>query len=131
MKYYIDHATGEIYAYESDGSQDSFISPALELLDDAGLAAARAAQAAANAPTPEVRARIERAWRDGELASSDGAVARQRDQVESGLPTTLTADQYKALQVYRQALRNWPESAAFPDSTQRPPVPAWLVSQAS
>lgn len=119
-------------------------SNALHFLDDAAFASilptgsveitdaeALAAQAAANAPTSEALEADERMWRDGEISSTDPVVARQRDQVESGLPTTLTADQYKALQTYRQALRDWPESAAFPDSAKRPAAPEWLAAQVS
>jgi len=117
---------------------------ALHFLDDAAFASilpagsveitdaeALAAQAAANVPSLEVLVAEERFWRDGEIATTDPVVARQRDQVESGLPTTLTADQYKALQTYRQALRDWPESTAFPDSTKRPVAPEWLAAQVS
>jgi hypothetical protein len=79
--------------------------------------------------SPEESAVVERAWRDGELKGSDGVVARHRDQVEAGGTTTLTADQYKALQSYRQALRDWPENKEFPDSAKRPVAPEWLAEQ--
>ncbi len=115
-------------------------SNALHFLDDADFASilpdgsveitdaeAHATQAATNAPTREALAAAERIWRDSELASTDPIVARQRDQVESGLPTTLTADQYKTLQAYRQALRDWPESANFLSLGKRPIAPTWLV----
>ncbi|NMX99360.1 tail fiber assembly protein [Pseudomonas veronii] len=81
--------------------------------------------------SPEESAVIERAWRDGELKGSDDIVARHRDQVEAGGATTLTADQYKELQVYRLALRDWPESSGFPKTSKRPKIPAWLAEQAS
>lgn len=55
-----------------------------------------------------------RAQRDTALASTDGHVARHRDQVEAGGKTTLTADQYKGLQAYRQELRDLPEKKGFP-----------------
>lgn len=71
----------------------------------------------------------ERAWRDAELAKSDPIVARQRDQVESGLTTTLTADQYTELQAYRTLLRDWPTHEQFPDATGRPVAPEWLVGE--
>src|SRR5471032_535559 len=59
-------------------------------------------------PSPEALATNERAWRDQALASTDGMVARHRDEVEGGGNTTLTAKQYTALQAYRQSLRGWP-----------------------
>lgn len=71
----------------------------------------------------------ERAWRDAELAKSDPIVARHRDQVESGLTTTLTADQYTELQAYRTLLRDWPTHEQFPDATGRPVAPEWLVGE--
>lgn len=101
-------------------------SPAGKVL---GAVAGRPVFVDAPAPTAQESAATERAWRDTELKSSDGTVARQRDQVETGGSTTLTADQYKALQAYRQALRDWPENAAFPDRTKRPVAPDWLAAQ--
>lgn len=79
--------------------------------------------------TDEELASIERAWRDAELFATDPLVARHRDQVEEEGPTTLTAAQYKELQVYRKHLREWPESNEFPDSAGRPVAPEWLPSQ--
>ena len=83
----------------------------------------------APAPSPEEADAIERSWRDGGLKDSDDIVARHRDQVEVGGGTTLSADQYKELQAYRIALRNWPESSGFPDATKRPSAPVWLADQ--
>lgn len=60
---------------------------------------------------------------------SDGAVDRHPDQVEAGSTTYLTADQYKALQA--QALRDWPESASFPDNIKRPIAPDWFIPPSS
>lgn len=70
---------------------------------------------------------IERAWRDGQLAKTDGVVARHRDEQESGLATTLTAEQYTALQVYRRELREWPELTKFPYQEFRPVQPSWII----
>lgn len=77
-------------------------------------------------PTPEELAIPERRWRDAELSLTDSMVARHRDQVEAEAETTLTPDQYKALQAYRSGLRDWPETKGFPDSTKRPVTPDWL-----
>lgn len=82
-------------------------------------------------PTLEQLASIERAWRDSQLLATDGVINRHRDEAESGGETTLTLEQYGALQAYRQGLRNWPETPIFPDSTERPVAPAWLVQQLS
>lgn len=72
---------------------------------------------------------IERSWRNAQLLSSDNIVARHRDQVEGGGDTTLTNDQYKALQAYRSQLRDWPASDLFPGEKSRPVAPDWLASQ--
>lgn len=77
--------------------------------------------------SPEEAAAAERAWRDGQLAATDGVVSRHRDEVEGGAATTLTPEQYSALQAYRQALRNWPESGEFPLIDHRPLAPPWLA----
>ena len=50
MKYYVDPSNQQVYAYEEDGSQDSFIGSTLQLLTDVELAAIRAIQN----PTPVV-----------------------------------------------------------------------------
>lgn len=71
----------------------------------------------------------ERIWRDLQLSLSDGVVSRHRDEVESGLPTTLTAEQYTTLQAYRRQLRDWPQGAEFPLVDHRPIAPPWLVEQ--
>ena len=81
------------------------------------------------APSPEFFAEVERAWRDGQLAATDGVVSRHRDELEEGLETTLTPTQYTELQAYRRALRNWPEAGEFPLSEHRPPAPAWLAGE--
>ncbi|WP_431092604.1 phage tail protein [Pseudomonas brassicacearum] len=80
-------------------------------------------------PTEEELAGIERAWRDNQLSLTDGVVTRHRDELEEGVVTTLTAEQYAELQTYRRALRNWPEAGEFPLTDHRPPIPAWLPHQ--
>jgi hypothetical protein len=79
--------------------------------------------------SPEQLADIERAWRDVQLAKTDGLVARQRDELDAGEATTLTAEQYAELQVYRRELRDWPQSAEFPMEAGRPVTPPWLSGQ--
>ncbi|APC14515.1 phage tail protein [Pseudomonas frederiksbergensis] len=79
--------------------------------------------------SPEQLADIERAWRDGQLATTDSVVARHRDELEGGPTTTLKAEQYAALQVYRRELRDWPQSPGFPSQELRPAQPTWLIEQ--
>ena len=68
----------------------------------------------------------EREWRDTQLASVMWLRERHRDQVEIKVPTTLTTEQFEELLVYIQALRDWPQSPAFPNPEERPTEPTWL-----
>lgn len=77
----------------------------------------------------EQLADIERAWRDGQLTKTDGLVARHRDELDDGGATSLTAEQYADLQVYRRELRDWPQGAEFPLADHRPAAPPWLSAQ--
>ncbi|MHA3052541.1 phage tail assembly chaperone [Acinetobacter sp. ANC 4640] len=75
-----------------------------------------------NPVTPDL-ATIERTKRDALLLDSQWLVQRHRDQIEVSEPTTLTADQYKALLTYRQALRDVPTQTGFPDNIVWPSYP--------
>ncbi|CUR74510.1 phage tail assembly chaperone [Achromobacter xylosoxidans] len=77
-------------------------------------------------PTPEQLAVTERAWRGSQLNATDALVQRHRDELEDGANTTLSAEQYQELQVYRHALREWPEAEGFPSTDLRPVAPAWM-----
>lgn len=81
-------------------------------------------------PSPEVLAAIERKWRDGCLLATDGVVSRHRDELEEGIATTLSIEQYAELQAYRRVLRDWPQTGEFPLIAHRPPPPLWLTEQA-
>lgn len=70
----------------------------------------------------------ERLWRQATLANSQWLLNRHRDEQELGRVTTLTAQAYLALLEYRQALRDWPSAANFPDVVSRPRIPEWLAS---
>lgn len=80
--------------------------------------------------SPEVLAAVERKWRDAQLLATDGVVSRHRDELEEGVATTLTAEQYAELQAYRRSLRDWPSAGSFPSINERPPAPVWLAGQA-
>ncbi|HCE5723717.1 tail fiber assembly protein [Pseudomonas aeruginosa] len=70
-----------------------------------------------------------RAWRDAQLAQTDGMVARHRDERDLGNDTTLKPEQFVEVMNYRAALRNWPDDPAFPDPASRPEPPAWLAEE--
>ena len=78
-------------------------------------------------PTVEERANRLRAARNRALAETDGLVSRHRDEDEVGA-TTLTHEQYRQLQGWRQALRAIPLQAGFPDA-ELPARPSWLESK--
>lgn len=84
------------------------------------VAGAGALELIAPPPDPSAEARIERAWRDGVLASMVWLRDRHRDQLEIGAPTTLTTEQFAELLVFMQALRDWPQSEHFPSVSYRP-----------
>ncbi|MGE7959093.1 phage tail assembly chaperone [Pseudomonas sp. NPDC089530] len=71
---------------------------------------------------------IERAWRNKVLESTQWLVVRDNEELEMGDGTTLNVEQFKELLAYRQALRDWPSAAAFPDAEYRPSEPGWLES---
>lgn len=73
-------------------------------------------------------ASLEREWRDAKLASVMWLRERHRDQHEIGGDTTLSGEQFAELLVYMQALRDWPQSEAFPLTEDRPVAPIWLSS---
>lgn len=79
-------------------------------------------------PVPTERlAEVERVWRDARLSVTDGVVTRHRDELEEGVATTLTTEQYRELQAYRQQLRDWPQVGGFPEMDLRPTAPSWLA----
>lgn len=75
--------------------------------------------------TPEA----ERAWRDAALVKPCAVRDRHRDEQELFRPSTLTPERFVELLGYIQKLRDWPQSAAFPDTAQRPVAPVWLTEQ--
>lgn len=70
-----------------------------------------------------------RSWRDNQLTAVTWLRDRHRDQLEMMAPTTLDAEQYLALLTYMQTLRDWPQSAQFPNTEHRPSAPLWLAEQ--
>lgn len=84
----------------------------------------------AKAPAPPSKEQLafnERHWRDAVLLSTDPLIVRHRDELEAQRTTTLSAEQYLQLQRYRADLRDWTETAGFPDAVQRPVEPEWLA----
>lgn len=76
------------------------------------------------APSLDALANAARIERDAALTASDFMVLRHRDELEEGIPTTLSADEYQALIKYRGQLRNVPEQAGFPTEIDWPEMPS-------
>ncbi|KJJ96012.1 Caudovirales tail fiber assembly protein [Pseudomonas sp. 5] len=72
---------------------------------------------------------VERVWRDGQVSATEWLVTRHRDEQDMAKATTLTAEQFAALLVYRQAMRDWPQESRFPYSKYRPVAPPWIAEQ--
>ncbi|WP_085712890.1 MULTISPECIES: phage tail assembly chaperone [unclassified Pseudomonas] len=105
------------------GAPMSELTPAVEpLREPLGPEIAQVAAVEDNEPLAAARA-----WRQSTLAATEWLVTRHRDEQELGRGTTLKAQQYLELLEYRQALRDWPDSGAFPSSVTRPSAPQWLA----
>lgn len=63
----------------------------------------------------DVKAAEIRAERDRRIDAMRWRIERYQTQLAAGLPTTDTAEQYQAVLMYVQALRDIPEQAGFPD----------------
>ena len=74
-------------------------------------------------PSLEILANAARMKRDAELTASDFMILRHRDELEEGIATTLSTEQYQALIRYRGKLRNVPEQAGFPTEIDWPEMP--------
>ena len=64
-----------------------------------------------------------RAERDRRIEAIRWRIERYQTQEEAGLETTDTAEHYKAILLYVQALRDVPEQAGFPDAIEWPEEP--------
>ena len=83
-----------------------------------------------SAPLIEIDLEVaERMWRDAEIESVKWLRERHRDELEIGVDTTLTTEQFSELLLYVQSLRDWPQSPNFPNSQLRPIATAWIANQ--
>ena len=73
-------------------------------------------------PTEEKAAEA-RAERDRRIDAIRWRIERYQTQAAAGLETTDTAEQYKAILLYVQALRDIPEQAGFPEVIEWPEEP--------
>lgn len=110
MKYYRDPATGVVYAYELDGSQDGIIEPSFVPMTDEEV------QAFLNPPlTPEIIKAANEARQSSLLAQASQAMAPILVSLQLGDATydeTVTA---KAWQAYYRALTTVDMTVIEPD----------------
>ncbi|MBC3420525.1 hypothetical protein HU748_08065 [Pseudomonas sp. RW3S2] len=71
----------------------------------------------------------EREWRDAAVTAVLWLRERHRDEQDLQRSTTLTQEQFTELLNYLQALRDWPQSEAFPAIEQRPVALPWIAEQ--
>lgn len=71
----------------------------------------------------EVKEHEARAERDRRIDAIRWRIERYQTQEAAGLETTDTAEHYKAILLYVQALRDIPEQAGFPDAIEWPAEP--------
>ena len=64
-----------------------------------------------------------RAERDRRIDAVRWRIERYQTQEAAGIETTDTVEQYKAILLYVQALRDVPEQAGFPDAIEWPEEP--------
>ena len=77
----------------------------------------------AEAKPIEQKASEARAERDRRINAIRWRIERYQMQEAAGLETTDTAEHYKAILLYIQALRDIPEQAGFPDAIEWPEEP--------
>ena len=123
MKYYLDPKTSELFAYESDGSQDEFIGESLRLLDDKGLAEVRAAQAAAAAPTAEQVLAATNSKRDGVLAVATLRIAPLQYAVDLGSATDADKTNLQLWKQYSIDVNRVTEQTSYPNEITWPTPP--------
>lgn len=124
MKYFHNPETNEVHAYDEDAPEYFIPSSLLPMSETQVQAYIERATTALS-----TKEDIERNWRDTELTSLMWLRERHRDQLEIQAPTSIDGEQFKVLLVYMQALRDWPQSANFPDSQYRPVAPSWIAEQ--
>ena len=114
MRYF--KLNNEVYAFDDD--QLDFVKPEMVLMSDDEVEAHLNPK-----PTLEQLSADVRNKRDSLLLSSQWLVQRHRDQLESGITTILTADEYAALLQYRQDLRDITKQIGFPNEINWPELP--------
>lgn len=123
MNYYIDRETSDIFAYESDGSQDGFIKEGLERLSDKEWAKIKAAQEAASAPSPEQVLLEANAQRDKLLTLAGLRIAPLQDAIDLGESTDADIAYLKLWRAYRVGVNRVSQQSGYPSKIEWPAAP--------
>lgn len=123
MTFYINEKENILLELASDGSEDSFLTDGYELADDAQVIAFRAAQDAANEPTPEQLLALANAQRDSLLAIAALRIAPLQDAVDIEVATAADIALLKKWKQYRIAVNHVPEQPEYPKTISWPTSP--------
>lgn len=122
MKYY-KGGDGEVFAFEEDGSQDAYIKDDMTLLSDEELAAIRASQAEAAAPTLEQLKEEASAQRDNLLALAGLRIAPLQDAADLEDASDEEMANLKLWKQYRIAVNRTSSQPGYPQDIQWPEQP--------
>lgn len=147
MKYFKDGQTGEVFAFEDDGSQDAFIPQHLVRMTNREITDFFTPKAYTDGTVVEYSTSVIQGWslatpeqvsefegrralmaaeeraRD-ERASADTAIAPLQDAVDLDDATDIEADLLKRWKRYRVALNRLPDQPGYPDAIDWPAPPA-------
>lgn len=123
MKYFLSE-TGEVFAFEDDGSQDAFISSALVPLSDEELAAIREKQAQDQAPSHEDIAKLVGAKRDELLSVAALRIAPLQYAVDLDEATPAETSSLKQWKQYSLAVNRVTRQEGYPETVEWPEQPS-------
>lgn len=129
MQNFICSETGAGYAFEDDvvvedkdGCNVFYTAGGERLVNVPATLVAHAGEL----PAPKPTAADVRRTRDLILGGSDWIVLRHRDEIDAGLPTSISIEQYGAWLDYRRLLRALPDQEGFPENVDWPEAPPLL-----
>lgn len=123
MKYYIDKETGDVYAFDADGSQDAYIRENLKPLNAAELEKVRAKQAAAHEPTNQQLEQTARYTRDQLLSVAAVRIAPLQYAVDLDDATLEEAELLKKWKQYSIDVNRASDQPKYPNTINWPTPP--------
>ena len=112
---YYKSKTGVVFAYETEEERKEWGAP-----DLVEMSAEEVVQHTAK-PKVDTTEIQERLWRDAELTRADIELCKVQDSDPKAVGTVA------GWREYRKALRSWPQSVDFPDTSKRPVAPDAVV----